>query len=436
MSLQPFSTFQAPPVQVSASLEPVRNVLLSMWALTSDIPLPVDAWIAQAAGQTPPDRREFNRLLFAAFGAALMPDDAPADFDSYLTGLANMPPEVLHSKAAAAVAPLEDAALHSRAEQLLTEPAALQQEIVAHLSVMWRDVFAAEWRRHAFTLTGMTNSINEVVFSQPRWQAMGAYQALRFLLQTEPHDDQIAQLAGVRRIVLVWSPHFLAWCSRFDSPDTLWVMRKFDPQLMRRDPLNRAEVLLPLGALTDDTRLRILELLMEKGEQRAQELIKLLEGSQGNVSRHLKQLVGAGFVRERRGGDANKHYEYDANGVQRLLFLLRQLLSVPNAESAGARRAADTRLQGARAAAPSTLHDFVDEHGRITRWSSKLKDQQVMLEYLAAKFTPERVYNEREVNELLQQWYLDADYVLVRRSMVDAGLLSRTKDGARYWRSA
>jgi DNA-binding transcriptional ArsR family regulator len=94
--------------------------------------------------------------------------------------------------------------------------------------------------------------------------------------------------------------------------ETLWVVRTFDPQLLRRDPLRRAEVLGPLNALADDTRLRILELLVEHGEQRAQEIIAQLEGSQGNVSRHLKQLVGAGLARERRAGDANKLYTYDA----------------------------------------------------------------------------------------------------------------------------
>ena len=41
----------------------------------------------------------------------------------------------------------------------------------------------------------------------------------------------------------------------------------------------------------------------------------------------------------------------------------------------------------------------------------------------------------KQVNELLQIWYLDADYVLVRRSLIDAGLLQRTKDGSRYWRA-
>jgi hypothetical protein len=58
-----------------------------------------------------------------------------------------------------------------------------------------------------------------------------------------------------------------------------------------------------------------------------------------------------------------------------------------------------------------------------------------MLRYLIEKFELERGYTEQQVNELLQQWYLDADFVLVRRSLIDAGLLQRTRDGARYWRT-
>ena len=141
----------------------------------------------------------------------------------------------------------------------------------------------------------------------------------------------------------------------------LWVMRKFDPQLMRRDPLSRAEVLGPLTALADDTRLRILESLTEQGEQRAQEIIALLDGSQGNVSRHLKQLVGGGLVRERRAGDANKLYEFDQAGLQRLIFRLRHLLSAHNAQSVGQQRQSANQLSQVRASAPPLLHELLDE---------------------------------------------------------------------------
>ena len=129
-------------------------------------------------------------------------------------------------------------------------------------------------------------------------------------------------------------------------------------------------------------------------------------------------------------------YTYDPAGLQRLQFLTRQLLSNHNVQAVGDEAAAAAQLSQARAGAPPALHDLLDEQGRITRWSSKLKEQAVMLEYLITKFDPERGYTEAQVNALLQGWYRDADFVLVRRSLIDAGLLQRTKDGARYWRAS
>ena len=435
MTDSPFTISCPHTVEVTAALEPVFNALLSMWALTAGDAVPTDKWILHAASQLTAEQATFNRLLFTAFGPALLPEEPVADFATYFDALAVQPAMLFHSRLVVAAQMIENTQGRAEADALLTNPQEIQRRIVEHLRTLWDGTLAAEWKRHVFHLAGMTRSINELIFSQPRWQEMTAIDALRQLLLTEPTDAQIEQAAGVRRIVLVWSPHLIAHCSRFGSSDTLWLMRKFDPRVMRRDPLSRAEVLGPLSALADDTRLRILEFLAEQGEQRGQEIIAQLDGSQGNVSRHLKQLVGAGFVRERRAGDANKHYQFDAAGLQRILFLLRQMLSSHNVQSVGKQRQSESQLKQVRANAPATLHEFLDGQARITRWSSKLRDQAAMIEYLAEKFEVERSYSEKEVNELLQQWYLDADFVLIRRSMVDAGVLQRTKDGARYWRA-
>jgi ArsR family transcriptional regulator len=50
-------------------------------------------------------------------------------------------------------------------------------------------------------------------------------------------------------------------------------------------------------ALSDPTRLRILQALKEK-EQTVQELVGLFNWSQPNISRHLTILARAGFVRK------------------------------------------------------------------------------------------------------------------------------------------
>jgi DNA-binding transcriptional ArsR family regulator len=379
MTESPFFFRAMPTVQVSAALETAPNVLLSAWAMTAPDGVAVDGWITQAAELLNPEQRHFNRLLFAAFGAAVLPAAAFADFSDYLAALASQPDASFQARLADAAHSIEEQTLRAEADALLADPPALKQQIVDHLRTLWETLLAAEWQRHTHLLTKMTNAVNELIFSQPQWQAANPFSALRYLLQTEPDDCQLAQLAGVQRIVLVWSPHLLAHCTHFGRSDTLWVVRKFDPQLLRRDPLRRAEVVGPLNALADDTRLRILELLVEHGEQRAQEIIAHLEGSQGNVSRHLKQLVGAGFVSERRAGDANKLYAYEVAGLQRLMFLARQLLSSHNVQAVGQELVVELQLSQARAGAPPALRGFLDEQGRITRWSSKLKDQEAML---------------------------------------------------------
>lgn len=415
-----FSPSQAPAVRVTAALAPARNALVGLWALTAGEETSRSAWLAQQAERLTPAQERFNRLLFSTYAAALLPDDDTLDFPAHLARLAAQP-ETLQARLAM-VFPTPAAAAPS------------PQAVLDHLRMLWEGTLAAEWQRQATQLAQLTRSIDELIFDEARGQAMSAPAALRLLLQTELTDAQLLQLAGVEKIVLVWSPFVRAYCNRFGSPDTLWVFRPFEPQLLRRDPLRRAEVLRPLEAVADDTRLRILELLTAEGELRAQEIIAQLEGSQGNISRHLKQLVGAGFLGERRAGDANKRYAVDPAGLPRLLFLLRQLLSHQNATSAGQELRHERQLNQVRTGVPPALHDLVDAQGRITRWPAKVKDQQAMIEYLVVKFEPEQSYSEKAVNDLLRQWYLDADYVLVRRSLVDAGLLRRTRDGTRYWR--
>lgn len=53
-------------------------------------------------------------------------------------------------------------------------------------------------------------------------------------------------------------------------------------------------------ALSDPTRLRIIDALRERGEASVSELTEMLEGSQQNVSKHLAALHAEGFVARRK----------------------------------------------------------------------------------------------------------------------------------------
>jgi hypothetical protein len=55
----------------------------------------------------------------------------------------------------------------------------------------------------------------------------------------------------------------------------------------------------------------------------------------------------------------------------------------------------------------------------------------VILRWLVERFEPGVSYPERQVNEILQQ--VDPDYAMLRRYLVDAGLMQR--DQGIYWRT-
>jgi ArsR family transcriptional regulator len=55
-------------------------------------------------------------------------------------------------------------------------------------------------------------------------------------------------------------------------------------------------------ALSDPTRLRIIDLLRERGEASVRELTEALGASQQNVSKHLATLHAEGFLARRKQG--------------------------------------------------------------------------------------------------------------------------------------
>jgi len=81
------------------------------------------------------------------------------------------------------------------------------------------------------------------------------------------------------------------------------------------------------------------------------------------------------------------------------------------------------------------IKQFLDSSGKITQLPQKQKTRRALLEYLAGKFELGCMYSEREVNGICSQWHTFGDYFLLRRELVDHGLLYRERDGSRYWRA-
>lgn len=81
------------------------------------------------------------------------------------------------------------------------------------------------------------------------------------------------------------------------------------------------------------------------------------------------------------------------------------------------------------------IKNFLDEEGRVKCWPSKKQKKIAVIEYMATKFEVGREYNEKEVNEIINNWHTFGDYFILRRSMVEYQLMSRTPNGAKYWKN-
>ncbi|HEY1012891.1 MAG TPA: metalloregulator ArsR/SmtB family transcription factor [Herpetosiphonaceae bacterium] len=444
----PFQIPARPPAELAISREPAYNNLTSLALLNAAGQLPdADPWLRETAAALSLQQRRDNRLVFDIFGELLLiPGPAP-DLPAYLRQLRACDPAALRDEflsrlesAGAApfnraelltsqrawvnlLQPLAEPELLAEAHHLLIDPPALQALAADHLQALWDGWLAAEWRRKSPLLESLQAGLQ-----RREWPAAAASEIIGRFLQRETPPEISALLAGVRKVVIVLSPHIGGHASRFGSPDTIWVFvrGRAEELPLRQAPVKRVELVNPLAALADETRLQILDLLAHHGPLLAQEIIAQLDLSQSSVSRHLKQLRGAGFLSEERGDGANKRYSFNP---ARIDWVFRSLNAVLSAEPP----APPARP---RAEHPPELRHFLDSDGRVVRWPGKRKVQIQVLDYLIQHFEPGRDYSEKEVNALINRWHTFGDHATLRRELYEADLLDRTSNGARYWRPA
>ncbi|MCB0123405.1 MAG: metalloregulator ArsR/SmtB family transcription factor [Caldilineaceae bacterium] len=411
----------------TVALVPVHQTLVSMALLTAWPPVHnTESWLMETAARLSAAERESNQLIFGAFRNALANHTDAADFPAYLAALAAEDATTFAARADKSQRNQLPTEQQTAAAQLAADPAALQQQIVGHLCALWENYFAKPWEQKQSMMAYMARELN----SRP-WPTSSVGALLRAFLRRPVPEWLAGQLGNVERVNFVPSPYMQLQAVHFadtgsDSPTLyLFLWADFWVWPMRTEPIQRTEVLRTISALDDETRLQILEMVAASEELRAQEIIAQLDVSQSTVSRHLKQLVNAGFLREERAGDANKVYQLQRDRIGEVTYSLTQLLSVENAQLV---------LTDVRLTLPAELRPFLDRNGLVTSWPAKRKGQEAVLAYLITKFATEKQYTEMQVNELLKEWHTYDDPAYLRRSLVDLGLLKRTPDGAQYWR--
>ena len=147
------------------------------------------------------------------------------------------------------------------------------------------------------------------------------------------------------------------------------------------------------------------------------------------LARALGREIGA-------AGEKPSHVE--------LLNILARAVGFKNFQHFRAQQAARAHLHAAEQPAPvpapvdltrvaRTARHF-DAAGRLARWPSKASQRDLVLWALWSRLPRGATLTEKEVNGLLGMEHCFGDPLLLRRFLVDAGLLWRTRDGRAYRR--
>lgn len=181
--------------------------------------------------------------------------------------------------------------------------------------------------------------------------------------------------------------------------------------------MTETEVIRLFKCLSDKSRLQILKSLMIE-DMYVERLAERLGITAPTVSFHLKKLAEAGAV------SSYKSQYYMMYSMNREIFetsILELLKGKSDDADIQAQRDAEYRQK---------VIDAFFEYGKLKSIPSQHKKERIVLEVIADKFEPDRIYTEKEVNLLIAELY--DDFCTIRRDMIAEKLLDRNARG--YWR--
>jgi len=342
---------------VSVALEPAYNLLHSLFLLSqADQISGLHDWVYHTVQAMSSEERQTNRLVLTGFYYAIEPEHGWPSFPAYVDALKRMDAVALRDRLMARYACCSpsigwdaaeitqgvdwSAALHSvdaylnflqerfsqdkldidlegRAYQYVIDPPAMQALIVDHLWRMWERYLATEWNRTRPLLAEAVRS-----FQQVDLNGMERLEAARWITgRTFEEKKWERTLGAAERLIFVPNAHVGPYLGKYHANKALVVVfGARSPKGARgvASDLSRAEIVVRLNALADDTRLRILRLVAENGELCAQDVIQGMDLTQSTASRHLSQLTATGYLSERRG-DGGKYYALNPERVEDVL---------------------------------------------------------------------------------------------------------------------
>lgn len=342
--------------ELQVAVEPAINVLNSLVLLSQvDKFSGLGEWINTTAVEMEPSIWERHRVVTEGLYFALVPQHRHASFEALIESLAESDPVALRDKVLDSYcckAPTEniesyrvngwesvlrsedayiefmyerfepdqiDESVERAAYNYLVDPPAMLNLIVTHLRYMWQEYMAEEWKRVLPTVTESVAAFQKVDLS-----TMSLAQATQFITGREPDEKFEESVREAKKIVFVPNTHGGPYVLKYHGDGIVWMTfgaRVPEGTQSASPDLQRSDLLVRLTALADETRLRILAIIRERGETCSQELIDEMGISQSSISRHLRQLAATGYLVEHRT-EAGKCYRLNTERIGETLQAL------------------------------------------------------------------------------------------------------------------
>jgi DNA-binding transcriptional ArsR family regulator len=345
------------------AVEPAYNALCSLVLLNSP-QAGFGEWVANTASKLSPELKETNKLVCNAASRHLGGEAWPS-FPRWVDSLAEQDPyqmrdfrledllwaarmylgdgaelpstaQLLEDRAAffelmarlyrIKQAPFDRAEV-AKEYELYQAPLATKEMMINHLRLMWNEYLEREWQQTVSLIRDSVAAFESLDLSGSHARDILHRITARNQLPVSWHR----WLPGADKITIIPSAHIGPYMLVMDHEHATVriVVRARIPEgsTVSSPELSRSELLMRLSALSDDTRLRILDLLAREGEKSAKDIMTRLNLTQSSTSRHLRQLGATGYL-EIRSHEGTKFYHLDPQRIDKVFSALKRYLRI------------------------------------------------------------------------------------------------------------
>lgn len=344
-------------------VEPVLNIFGSMLLTAKKDGEPgLHEWVRNTQETMSAEELFRHKLVLIGFHYAVMPTASFQTFEAYLENLESTPPSELRTRLLTAYEKmcltdeakslkelsvnweeiltsathyvdflrsrfgddLVDVDLETRAYEYVIDPAALKQLITGHIRWFWKNHLEAEWNRVRPMLEESARAFNQLDLDD-----LTRNELVNLITGKEVAETKWGgEFLRAKELIFIPNAHIGPYIREAMVGDYFYIYfgaRMPEGSDIHIPELDRTEIVSRLSALADDTRLKILQMIAEKGEMRAQEIMDAVNLSQPSVSRYLSQLTATGYLQERRESGA-KIYTLNNDRVEKTLKAVQAFL--------------------------------------------------------------------------------------------------------------